>query len=122
MTFGDKVKILRTEKGWIQQELADALGVSVRTIKNYELGDSYPKNRLIYKKLAEIFNVDVNDLLVENKEFQMPEKTDTSYDDYHMLKQSLNRMKQVFRSERIEQTDKDALIRKLWDLYWDNKN
>ncbi len=122
MTFGDKVKILRTEKGWIQQELADALGVSVRTIKNYELGDSYPKNRLIYKKLAEIFNVDVNDLLVENEEFQMPEKTDTSYDDYHMLKQSLNRMKQVFRSERIEQKDKDALIRKLWDLYWDNKN
>ena len=122
MTFGDKVKILRTEKWWIQQELADALGVSVRTIKNYELGDSYPKNRLIYKKLAEIFNVDVNDLLVENEEFQMPEKTDTSYDDYHMLKQSLNRMKQVFRSERIEQKDKDALIRKLWDLYWDNKN
>lgn len=122
MTFGDKVKILRTEKGWIQQELADALGVSVRTIKNYELGDSYPKNRLIYKKLAEIFNVDVNDLLVENEEFQMPEKTDTSYDDYHMLKQSLNRMKQVFRSERIEQKDKDALIRKLWDLYWENKN
>lgn len=122
MTFGDKVKILRTEKGWIQQELADALGVSVRTIKNYELGDSYPKNRLIYKKLAEIFNVDVNDLLVENEEFQMPEKSDTSYDDYHMLKQSLNRMKQVFRSERIEQKDKDALIRKLWDLYWDNKN
>lgn len=122
MTFGDKVKILRTEKGWIQQELADALGVSVRTIKNYELGDSYPKNRLIYKKLAEIFNVDVNDLLVENEEFQMPEKTDTSYDDYHLLKQSLNRMKQVFRSERIEQKDKDALIRKLWDLYWDNKN
>ena len=122
MTFGDKVKILRTEKGWIQQELADALGVSVRTIKNYELGDSYPKNRLIYKKLAEIFNVDVNDLFVENEEFQMPEKTDTSYDDYHMLKQSLNRMKQVFRSERIEQKDKDALIRKLWDLYWDNKN
>lgn len=122
MTFGDKVRILRTEKGWIQQELADALGVSVRTIKNYELGDSYPKNRLIYKKLAEIFNVDVNDLLVENEEFQMPEKTDTSYDDYHMLKQSLIRMKQVFRSERIEQKDKDALIRKLWDLYWDNKN
>lgn len=121
MTFGEKIRVLRTEKGWIQQELADALGVSVRTIKNYELGDSYPKNRLIYKKLAEIFNVDVNDLLIENEEFIMPEKTDGSYGDYHALKSSLNQMKQVFRSEKVRQKDKDVLIRKLWDLYWDNK-
>lgn len=122
MTFGDKIKILRTEKGWIQQELADALGVSVRTIKNYELGDSYPKNRLIYKKLADIFDVEVNELLVENEEFKMPEKSDPSYGDYHALKHSLNQMKLVFRSEKIKQKDKDALVRKLWDLYWDNKN
>ncbi|MDQ0507633.1 transcriptional regulator, y4mF family [Aedoeadaptatus ivorii] len=121
MRFGDKIKILRTEKGWIQQELADAVGVSVRTIKNYELGDSYPKNRLIYKKLAEIFSVDVNYLLTEDEGFAMPDKSHAGYDDYRALKQASEAVHRVFQSEWIQQKDKDVFLRKVWEWYWEEK-
>lgn len=50
MKFCDKVKKERREKGLTQQQFADMLGVSLRTITNYEKGESYPKQREIYGK------------------------------------------------------------------------
>lgn len=69
MKFCDKVKKERREKGLTQQQFADMLGVSLRTITNYEKGESYPKQREIYGKMAEILGVDINYLLTENEEF-----------------------------------------------------
>lgn len=41
MKFCDKVKKERRAKGLTQQQFADMLGVSLRTITNYEKGESY---------------------------------------------------------------------------------
>lgn len=53
MTFGERIRELRTQKGLTQPQLADSIGVSVRTVKSYELGTSLPKTRGTYQKLAE---------------------------------------------------------------------
>ena len=36
MNFGEKLKDLRTQKGWSQEELAKQMGVTRRTIGGYE--------------------------------------------------------------------------------------
>ena len=69
MNFGEKVKMLRTEAHMSQAELASELGVSTRTVQSYEKGQSYPKQRLIYAKLASLFNVEQNYLLTESEAF-----------------------------------------------------
>lgn len=43
MKFCEKLKEARTKAGLKQEELAKALGVSFRTISNYESGERYPK-------------------------------------------------------------------------------
>lgn len=43
MKFCEKLKEARTRAGLKQEELAKALGVSLRTITNYESGERYPK-------------------------------------------------------------------------------
>ena len=37
--IGKRIKILRKKKGYTQQELADILGKSLRTVQKYETGE-----------------------------------------------------------------------------------
>ena len=69
MNFGEKVRLLRTGAHMSQSDLAAELGVSTRTVQSYEKGQSYPKQRSIYAKLASLFNVEQNYLLTESEAF-----------------------------------------------------
>ena len=52
MKFGEKVRLLRNEKKLSQTELGKMCGLSLRTIRNYEVDGRYPKQREVYAKLA----------------------------------------------------------------------
>ena len=49
MTFGEKIKSLRKSKGMNQTQLANALGVSLRTIRGWEAEGRYPKQHELYQ-------------------------------------------------------------------------
>ncbi|EJW89147.1 XRE family transcriptional regulator [gut metagenome] len=51
MTFGEKVKNLRKNKGLNQTQLADAVGVSLRTVRGWEIEGRYPKNMTFTRNL-----------------------------------------------------------------------
>ena len=62
MKFGEKIRELRNRNGWSQEELAKKLNVNPRTVSTYENG-TYPRYQNTYEKLAEIFDVPVQDFL-----------------------------------------------------------
>lgn len=72
-----KVKKLRTEAKMTQQQLADLVHVSTRTIISIEKEQYSPSLMLAYR-MAEVFGVTVEDLccLKENKELE-----DKQYED-----------------------------------------
>ena len=72
-----KVKELRTEGKMTQQQLADLVHVSSRTIISIEIGQYNPSLMLAYR-LAMFFGVSVEELccLKENKELE-----DKEYED-----------------------------------------
>ena len=45
MSFADRLRMSRTEKGYSQEQLAEALGVSRQSITKWETGIAYPKIR-----------------------------------------------------------------------------
>lgn len=67
MSLGQKIKKLRTEKNMTQSKLAELLFVTRQAITNYERDANMPSIDIL-KKMAEIFEVDLNYLLDEPKE------------------------------------------------------
>ena len=47
MTIGERIKCVRTEKGFTQQKFADALGLKRNTVGGYEIGTVVPSDRTI---------------------------------------------------------------------------
>lgn len=54
-TIGEKMSSLRRERGMSQSQLAEAVGVSVVTISNWENGRANPKTGYLLK-LAQVLN------------------------------------------------------------------
>ncbi|MEH8022341.1 helix-turn-helix transcriptional regulator [Rheinheimera metallidurans] len=61
------IAVLRAERQLSQQELADAIGVSRKTISTVETGRFNP-SVIIALKLAQYFNVSVEQIFMLNKD------------------------------------------------------
>ena len=66
MTFGDRLRKLREQKGITQKELGKVINTSDRVIGYYEANDRFPKDENILRTIADFFDVSV-DYLVGRK-------------------------------------------------------
>ena len=57
--FADLLKNLRLSRGLTQTELAKILGISLRTLQNYELGKVIPRDPKILNRMSAYFHVPV---------------------------------------------------------------
>lgn len=63
MDFGDRLKQIRMNNGWSQEQLAEKIGVSRQAITKWETKKGLPdmENMVI---LAEIFNLTLDELVL----------------------------------------------------------
>lgn len=62
MAIGDKIMYQRKLKRIKQADLADKIGVSLRTLQRWELGQYFPNTEDI-SKIAQVLNVPVSELM-----------------------------------------------------------
>jgi Predicted transcriptional regulators len=65
MEISQRIKVERQTAKWTQEDLADKIFVSKRTISNWETGKTVPDIESILL-LAKVFHVSLDDLLFEN--------------------------------------------------------
>ena len=121
MKFCDKVRILRTDAGLTQQEFANSIGVSLRTVTNYETGSRYPKKRELYAKMAEVLNADINYLLTEDEEFIA--KASAEYGDRgaRQARELIAGVNGLFSGGELAEEDMDEMMLAIQEAYWKAK-
>ena len=65
VNIAKNIIILRKQNNWTQQDLAEKLNYSDKTISKWERGESVPDVEML-AKVAEVFNVDINFLIKEH--------------------------------------------------------
>ena len=121
MNFAEKVRQLRTAKGWSQEELGQQLGKSKRTIVSYEKGDSYPRTREVYNKLAEILEVDVNYLLTEETEFLTDVGAEYGRRGQLQAEAILSQTRELFAGGTLSERDEIAFLTEMQKIFLDSK-
>lgn len=118
MKFCEKVKEARNKAGLKQDELAKAIGVSLRTITNYESGERYPKKREVYYKLADVLKVDVNYLLTEDEEFLIDAEKQYGKRGAKQAKELLAEVSGLFAGGDLADEDLDEMMKGIQEAYW----
>ena len=121
MTFGQRFKELRLEKGLTQQGLAEDFNkiyghtFSKSSISQYENGKRTPENEAL-KNFALYFNVSIDYLLCIS---------DIRYNNIDIQKQDLQNeilteASNFFSDENINRDEKDKLFKDLSKMYFDS--
>lgn len=70
MSIGQKIKQKRTEAKMTQAQLAEALGLSTITIRQYEADKREPRYQTL-EKISEVFHCDISELVDSKREARM---------------------------------------------------
>ncbi len=110
--FGEKVRALRLHREMTQKELAEKIGVSTRSLINYETGKCHPRQASVVAKLAEALGVTA-DYLFSDKECMS--KTSEAIDAENLVRQ----LSTLFTGGKLSKADRDAAMQTLQKAYWD---
>ena len=118
MKFCEKIREARKNAGLKQDEFAKAIGVSLRTVSNYESGERYPKKRETYYKIAEVLKVDVNYLLTDDEEFLLEAEAKYGTKGARQAKALVAEVSGLFAAGELADEDLDEMMKGIQEAYW----
>ena len=121
MTFGEKVKELRTRKGLSQEDLAAMAGVTVRTVRNWETGGKYPRSRELYAKLADALDCNEEYLRGEQELFLMRAGEEYGTRGQRQAQAFLDSTRAMFAGGDLSPEDIDMIGKHFMEMFWEAK-
>lgn len=121
MTLGEKLREARAKKKVTQAQAAEGIGVSLRTYKSYELGQSFPQNRGYYEKLADYYQLDINYLLTDDKDFILTAGDSFGYRGRREAAELVQNVIALFAGGQLSEEDQNLAMQAIQQAYFDAK-
>ena len=122
MLFGDRIKELRNLADMSQQELANRTGLSLRSIRNYESNQRYPKDVAILNKLCAALGTTIEELMKEEDQFILEAASKFGSRGKNDAEKLIEEVGGLFAGGELNEEDKDKVFRAITEMYWKAKD
>lgn len=120
MELKEKILRLRVMKGMTQIELGKAVGVTSKSIQNYENGLRTPKKEIVVK-LAEVLGVELSDLLSDEDEFLIEVHAKHGSKGKAAAEKLIHNANALFAGGDISEEDKALVLEAIQESYFQAK-
>lgn len=117
MTFSERLKKIREEKGMTQEQLAQCSGISRRMIQKYESAVARPRYDAA-EKLASALEIPVSTLLGENETFVAQAAEKYGARGAKQAEQLMSEVTGLFAGGDLAEEDMDVMMKAISDAYW----
>ena len=117
MKFAEKLKAARLQAGLSQEKLSTELGVTKRTIINYENGQTLPPTALL-PKISKLFGVTIAALITEEEEFVALANERSGSRGAREAEALINEVSGLFAGGTLSDDEKDTVMRAIQNAYW----
>jgi transcriptional regulator with XRE-family HTH domain len=112
MEFKDRLKSERLRLGLTQKQLAEKIGVTDRTIQNYERGVKNTARFEHVRALAAVFGISTDALTGDKPEVQSDQAT---------MERLVEQVKALFAGGELSEADKEAVLLEITEAYFNAK-
>lgn len=121
MTFAEKLRDLRIQNGLSQTELGKEIGVTLRTIRGWEVEGRFPRNHALYEKLAEVLGCEVAYLMTDKEDFITQASEKYGYRGARGAQKLAAELGGLFAGGTLKEEDMDAVMYAVQQAYWEAK-
>jgi transcriptional regulator with XRE-family HTH domain len=121
MAFKERLKEKRKEAGISQAELAARVGVTSRTIQNYELGTRKPQNMEVVQRMADVLGTTTDYLLGNADRRILAAYAKGGAKAARDVEALVSELSGLFAGGELDEEEKDAVMAALTRAYWDAK-
>ncbi len=119
MRCGEKIKQLRESSNMSQGNLADVLGVSLRTVQRYEKCERIPTADVLVR-IATIFG-ETSESMLSDEDLFINAAAKLGAQAALQARELVNAVGGLFAGGDLSEEDKDAVMQAIMDAYWDAK-